>query len=195
MQTNPEPPGQSREPTAARAQDEILRPRKGKWALVLLGSAGFVAGGIWMARSAGSSSDRFWGYFCVAFFGLCLVASLVQFIPGSSFLRLGSEGIAVRVMWRTTLYRWADIERFGVAEFNASHATHRMVGLDFSSTYPHRDSAQTLKKMNRRMTGFEAALPDNYGWDYAELAAHLNRLREQYVKSPNSNEPSLGFFR
>jgi hypothetical protein len=30
------------------------------------------------------------------------------------------------------------------------------------------------------MTGFEAALPDNYGWDYAELATHLNALKQRY---------------
>jgi PH (Pleckstrin Homology) domain-containing protein len=159
--------------------DEILRPRKGKWALVLLGSAAFVATGFWMVTD--SPSERFWGYAGIIFFGLCLVIALIQFIPGSSFLRLTADGITVRAMWRTTFYRWSDIARFGAAEFTTFGARQRFVGLDFSATYPHRDRAQTVKKINRALIGFEGTLPDNYGWDYAELAAHLNRLREQYV--------------
>ena len=163
--------------------DEILRPGKGKWALVLLGSAAFVGIGFWMVSD--SPQQRFWGYAGIVFFGLCAVVALVQFIPGSSFLRVGTDGITLRVMWRTTFYRWSDIERFGATEFSTFGARQRMVGLDFSATYPHRDKAQTVKKINRALTGFEGALPDNYGWDYAELAAHLNRLREQHVGLPD----------
>jgi len=165
-------------------QNETLRPSKGKWALMLLICGGFVAGGSWMARDADSSFERFWGYFCVVFFGLGVVVGIIQFIPNSSFLRIGSEGITVRSMWRTTFYRWSDVERFGVAEFTTHHGLsqrHRLIGLDFSASYPRRDRAQTLKSINRSLTGFEAALPDNYGWDYAKLAAHLNELRDKHV--------------
>ena len=162
-------------------QDEILRPGKGKWAFVLLVGAVFVATGFWMVTD--SPQNRFWAYAGIAFFGLFVLVAFIQFIPGSSFLRLGADGITVRTMWRTTFYRWSDIQRFGVATMSLG-ARQRFVGLDFSATYPHRDKAQTVKKINRALTGFEGALPDNYGWDYAELAAHLNRLREQYVSSP-----------
>ena len=61
-----------------------------------------------------------------------------------------------------------------MAEFTIHHGLsqrHRLIGLDFSASYPRRDRAQTLKSINRSLTGFEAALPDNYGWDYAKLAA------------------------
>ena len=169
---------------APGTHEETLRPRKGKWALILLLCGGFVGGGFWMARDA-DASDRFWGYFNMAFFGLGVLAALVQFVPGSSFLHLGSDGLTVRAMWRTTFYRWSDIERFGVARL--ATASERLIGLEFSASYPRRDRAQTVKKINRKLTGFEAALPDNYGWDYAELAAHLNRLRERYV---SAHEPT-----
>ena len=63
--------------------------------------------------------------------------------------------------------------RFGVAEFSTAHhglsQRRRLIGLDFSASYPRRDRAQTLKSINRSLTGFEAALPDNYGWGYAKL--------------------------
>lgn len=167
--------------------DETLRPRKGKWALMLLLCTAFVGGGFLMVSRPDSSSEKFWGYAGIAFFGLGIVIAIIQFIPGSSFLRLSSDGITVRTMWRSTSYRWSDIERFGVAEFTTSHGgipqRHRLVGLDFSASYPRRDRAQTVKSINRSFTGFEGALPDNYGWDYGELAAHLNRLKQEYVSS------------
>ena len=165
------------------SNDEILRPRKGTWALVLLISAAFVSIGFLVLGDPASSREKFWAYGGIAFFGLCAAVALIQFIPGGSFLRINSDGITVRSMWRTTFYRWSDIERFGVAEFSTGQR-HRLVGLDFSASYPHRDKAQTVKRINRTLTGFEGALPDNYGRDHAELAAHLNRLREQYVNSP-----------
>lgn len=161
--------------------DEIFRPGKGKWALTLLGSAAFVGIGCWMVID--SPQDRFWGYGGIVFFGLGVVVALIQFIPGSSFLRIRADGITVRSMWRTTVYRWSDIERFGVATMSVG-ARQSFVGLDFSATYPHRDKAKKLKNINRALIGFEGMLPDNYGWDYAELAAHLNRLREQHLNSP-----------
>jgi hypothetical protein len=37
--------------------------------------------------------------------------------------------------------------------------------------------------LNRNLTGFEAALPDNYGRSHSELAAYLNTLRARYTAS------------
>src|SRR5262245_1348269 len=94
--------------------DQILRPRKRKWAGMLAGGGAFVGAGFWMVNGADSSSERSLGYVCMLFFGLGVVVSLLQLIPGSSYLRLARDGIIIRSMWRTTFYRWSDIERFGV---------------------------------------------------------------------------------
>ena len=72
--------------------DEILRPRKGTWALVLLIGAAFVSIGLLMVRDPASSRERFWAYGGIVFFGLCAAVALIQFIPGSSFLRISSDG-------------------------------------------------------------------------------------------------------
>lgn len=166
------------------SQDETFRPRKGKWALVLLGSGAFVAGSLLIVSHPESPDERFWGYAGIVFFGLCGVVSFMQLLPGSSYLRLNRDGITICTMWRITFYRWSDIERFGVAEFTTLHGgipqKHRMVGMDFSASFPHRERARAVKSMNRTLTGFEGALPDNYGWDYTELAEHLTQLKEQY---------------
>ena len=156
--------------------DEVFRPGKRKWALVFLICAVFVAIGFWTRGDPGTSSDRFWTDGGIVFFGIGILVSLIQFVPGSSFLRLTSDGITVRVMWRTTSYRWADIERFGVSY-------QGMIGLDFSSSYPERDRFPTLRKICRWSSGFDGALPDNYGWSLAELAAYLNSMRARYTAS------------
>ena len=159
--------------------EQILRPRKRKWALVLLGSVSFVAIGLMMLRDP--DEDRRVTWFCLGFFALCGVVALVQFVPGSSFLQLTPEGFAMRSLWRTKSYRWADIEEFGVAVVNSGHARQKMVGFDFTESYPRGATAQKLMNLNRRLTGYEAAIPDNYGWKYAELAEHLNALKSRFT--------------
>src|SRR5213594_3782394 len=102
-----------------------------------------------MIRSPGSRNG-FFEYGGVAFFGLGAVVSLLQFVPNSSFLRVDPEGLTIRTMWRTTLYRWTDIEEFGVA---GSFGGNRLVGLNFSASYS--GGARKLRAFMRRLTGFE----------------------------------------
>jgi len=151
---------------------EVLRPRKATWALVLLICGGFVAIAVLVLRDPKAAADRIWASFATTFFGLGVLVSLLQFLPGSSFLLLTTEGLTVRTMWRTTSYRWVDIERFGV--------TAQLVGLNFVPAYPRGRMAQALMTLNKTLTGFEAALPDNYGRSRAELAAYLNSLKDRY---------------
>lgn len=165
---------------AATAQEQVLYPSRRTWVLVLLISAGFVAIGVLILRGPLSSSDRTWAWASSAFFGLGVVISIAQLVPGSSFLRLTPDGITVRSMWRSVFYRWSDIERFGVTRRVPGGHQH-LVGMDFAAEYPIGDKERGLMSVNRQVLGFDGALPDNYGWDRAELAAHLNRLRAQYV--------------
>jgi hypothetical protein len=171
----------------AISYDEILRPRKTKWLLVLLVCMAFVVIGLFMLRDPEAAQMRTWVYVGVTFFALGTFASLVQLIPGSSFLRLTSEGLSVRTLWRTTSYQWTDIARFGVGEFTTTHGPfrqrHRLVGLDFASTYPRHRATQALMTVSRKLTGFEGALPDNYGRSHADLAAYLNRLKARFAGS------------
>ena len=124
--------------------------------------------------------DRLFDLGGIVFFGVGGLVALVQFVPNSSFLQVGPDGLTIRTMWRNTFYRWSDIEAFGVAS-----AFHSGIGLNFATTYP---GARKVRALMRRLTGFEGALPDNYGRNCAELADYLNRLREQYLGSPTPTE-------
>ena len=161
---------------------EIYRPSKKTWTLVLLVCVVFVAIGCATIHSSGRR-DRLFDLGGILFFGVGGLVALVQFVPNSSFLQVGPDGLTIRTMWRNTFYRWSDIESFGVTS-----AFHSGVGLNFSSTYT--GGARKLRAFMRNLTGFEGALPDNYGRDCAELAEHLNRLRERYVSSPTPTAPA-----
>ena len=171
------------------ATSEVLRPRKLKWILVLLASAGFVAIGLAMLRDP-DVQPRFMVYLTIGFFGLCGFAALLQLIPGSSLLRLTPDGLTIRAMWRETTYRWSDIERFGVGQFSTIHGPfrqrHRMVGIDFVPGYPRGKIAGQLMRASSGISGFQGALPDNYGRDYQELADYLNQLRARYTRPPDA---------
>ena len=166
------------------ATTEVLHPRKLKWTLVLLASAGFVAIGLAMMRDP-DVQPRFMVYLTIGFFGLCGLAALLQLIPGSSYLRLTPDGLTMRTMWRDTTYRWSDIERFGVGQFATIHGPfrqkHRMIGIDFVPGYPLGGVARQLTRVSSGISGFQGALPDNYGRDYEELAAYLNQLKARYT--------------
>jgi hypothetical protein len=163
--------------------EEILRARKGKWVLVLMVCVAFVVAG-WMVRlRSGELDAAWWSYGGIAFFGLGALVSILQLVPGSSFLRITPEGITVRTVWRARFFRWSDIERFGVAEVSGGMPGTRVVGLDFSASSPWADKMPRLKDLSRKLSGFDGALPDNYGWEHAKLAAHLNELRAKYLGS------------
>ncbi|MHC4136115.1 MAG: STM3941 family protein [Planctomycetota bacterium] len=145
----------------------VLRPSRGKWLLVLIASGLFVAGGWWMIL------DGSWrGWLGVGFFGLCVIASAVVLLPGSAYLRITPGGFNVCSLFRSSTYRWNDIERFQVAR----SGWNRMVAFNFVADF---DRHSTSRKIAAWLAGYEGALPDTYGMSCGELAALLNRYKER----------------
>ncbi|MGH2577536.1 MAG: hypothetical protein ACRDG9_07285 [Actinomycetota bacterium] len=71
---------------------------------LVLGSLAFVAVGIW-----GGSSGSWAGWTAVAFGGLCLVATIVQFIAaGRTVLTLDPDGLAM-IQWGLGPHRGNDV--------------------------------------------------------------------------------------
>jgi hypothetical protein len=166
-------------------EDITLTPSRSKHLLFLMVSAVFTAIGVMvLSRGRSDSFDVWMAWLCIVFFGLCGLVFLVQFFPGSSFLRIRREGFEFRALWRGATFRWSDVEEFGVAEFTVYHSgipqKHRMVGFRLSPSYPRRDKLPRLRRLNEKLMGYEAALPDNYGMKHEELAALLNRKKAEY---------------
>jgi hypothetical protein len=96
--------------------DIVLRPRLGRILLLVLGSAAFVAAGVWML-----DRNRQVGMMSIVFFGACGVVGAVTLIPGAVSLRVGREGFQSCFLFiPRKLVRWSDIDSFAIYTVNRS---------------------------------------------------------------------------
>lgn len=167
-------------PTKSESFEEVYRPRAAKWLGVLLICVGIVGAGWFALGNAPKQFERLIAYGLMTFSGLGAIVAAVPLAPGSSYLRLTAEGITVCSFWRKWSYRWSEIECFGVADIATGRRGLKMVGLNFSESFVGRSPSLALRSINRRLGGFEGALPDNYGWDDQELADYLNELKARF---------------
>ena len=89
-----------------------LCPGKIKWALVMLPSIIFTALGIYIIES--DDTEILIGQILCVMFSLVILWSTLTLWPGSSWLKLGPNGIRNKVIFRKFHYRWSDINRFGI---------------------------------------------------------------------------------
>jgi hypothetical protein len=154
----------------------VLRPSRFRsWALVL-GSAVFVVGGVFMSRDG----ERI-GLWIAGFFALCLLVGVVNALPSASELRLDRRGFVVRTLFRSRTYRWADVACFDVHSLSGT----TLVTLTLHNR-PHTSAARSLLVGN-----FDGALPDTYGQSAVALAALLEDWR---AGSPRPADPREGTF-
>jgi hypothetical protein len=158
----------------------VLRPSRSRsWALVL-GSAVFVVGGVFMSRDG----ERV-GLWIAGFFGLCLLVGVVNALPSASDLRLDRRGFVVRTLFRSRAYRWADIASFSVHSVSGT----TLVTLTLHAR-PQANAAKTLLVGN-----FDGALPDTYGQSAVALAALLEDWRVGSPRPADSREGDFGLLR
>ncbi len=163
-------PGNARDPRLPLT----LRPSPRKWLAVGLASAVLGGGSVLVLRdpTLGPAWEAWIG---LVFFGLGVLISALQLIPGVSELRLERAGFTVRSMGRTHVTAWKDVAEFGVLAH--SQARKAMVGWNYR---PGRGQASRLRKLNAQLLGYEAGLPDTYGMDSGELVALLETLRQRH---------------
>src|SRR5690242_9260050 len=84
-----------------------LQPSRRKWLLILAGSLGFVAIGIWALRR-GTSDELWMMWAATAFFGLCAVVAAAMLLPRAGGLVLDHEGFVMTSLFRSHRTRWKD---------------------------------------------------------------------------------------
>ena len=89
-----------------------LYPSKIKWVLVILVSIGFFALGIYTIES--DDTGILLGQVICVMFSLVILWSTLTLWPGSSWLKIGPEGIRHQVIFRKFNYQWSDINRFEI---------------------------------------------------------------------------------
>ncbi|TYT26086.1 hypothetical protein FZO89_07340 [Luteimonas viscosa] len=147
---------------------ETLRPSPMKWLAMLAICAVFV----WIGLRV-MGTHPLVGWSCIVFFGLCGALAVLNLIPGASALVLDADGFEIVSLFRRSRVRWNDVARFGETRVGLQ----RLVGFDFVDGHAGSDR---LRRVNRNLSGFQAALPDTYGLSANELATRMEaRLAAQ----------------
>ncbi len=146
----------------------VLRPSPWKLLLMLAGSLGFVAIGVFMMPAGEWKS-----WLVIGFFGLCAAVFLAQLLPGASYLKLDRDGFTYAALFRTTTVAWTEVSPFTAGYISAN----RMVKFDLSDARLTADGTRTAAAVARGLTGASGALPDTYGMSADALAELMNRWR------------------
>jgi hypothetical protein len=143
-----------------------LYPSRKKWLVILLVSALFTLGGIWMVRAQAA-----WGWGALIFFGLCTVLSIVMLLPGAAGLKLHVDGFQMTAFFRSHRWRWQDIKKFEPVMITPEHT---VVCFD--------DPAQVASmggKISKSYAGYNSALPDTYGLAPDDLAQLMTQWKSR----------------
>lgn len=139
--------------------------------LLLLGLA-FTAGGVWMIRDGAMA-----GWFVAGFFALCIPVSVIQLIRPAR-LTVDAEGIEFSALHRVHRLRWMDLSEFGTYTIRSGGmAVRKMVGFNYSPEFEGMEKRRSVSKL---LAGFEAGLPDTYGYRAEELAELLSYYHRQW---------------
>ena len=103
-------------------ESTTLYPSKIFWALIILASIGFIALGIYLiagddvipVRGVTTIPGTLFGQILCVIFGLLIFWSVLTLWPGSSWVKIGPDGIRHQVIFRKFHYRWSDINRFEI---------------------------------------------------------------------------------
>jgi hypothetical protein len=146
--------------------------------LVLCGCCAFGLVGWWL-WSRGSSA---W-WTGVAFL-LGVPIAVVQLLPGSTYVELGSRGLVSCVLFRRHCTPWSDIDRFCVAWVGG----RKVVGI----SYRAGAAKAGLRRIARSLSGVEGALP-SCSIDPHDLADKLNAaLAAQQAAAADAPQAARG---
>jgi hypothetical protein len=155
----------------------VLYPSRIRSLAFLLVSVLFVLGGIWL-REDGSVA----AWLTIVVFGLSAAVFSANLLPGSSYLKLTSEGFERRVLFRTHSEAWKNIQRFEA--YRNPTSSSRLVGFFYEPDYASSARGAAGRKISRSMVGVDGALPDTYGMSADELAELMNNWLEDNKPLP-----------
>jgi hypothetical protein len=116
------------------------------------------------------------GVLAVLFCLFGIIIFIIQIIsPNRFYLKLTKEGIEMNSSFRSNLFRWEDIEKFRPGKTHGA----KMIAVDFKPNYLKQKLG---REISMNLSGFEAAIPDNYNVNLEELIVVLERWRKKYSR-------------
>jgi len=144
----------------------VLRGSRARALRLLMISAVFVAAGVLIAID----NHEGLGWLVVAFFGLCLIVAVAQWIRPPTLV-ITAAAFQVRSLGRTWSRDLASCGEFSVSRNPV--ANQSMVVFDHPI-----DAPKKAAKASRAMSGHTGALPDTFGMNANDLAKLLNQTRK-----------------
>ena len=155
----------------------VVRASRARAVLLVLGSAIFVAGGLFLPPSTESSIPRI---LAVGFFGLCGAVGLGMLIAPAR-LEFGPSGIVQKVFWRTSRFAWSDVYDFRPTTIGLAN---KMIGFNYLRS-PAKGSG--LRSLNTALVGAQATLQPGWEMDAQALADMLNAGRERWLSASQAD--------
>jgi hypothetical protein len=155
----------------------VIRSSRITAALMLLICTGFVAIGIWIVRDP--AEDHVAAYLASAFFALGIPLFMWRLVR-PDVLTLTPEGINWRSIFRTSSFRWDEVQDFRPYA-PSGKATSKHVGFDFSASYHAQHGA--LSRTARQLTGVDGSLGGGWELGATDLADLLNNARARWRRS------------
>jgi hypothetical protein len=145
----------------------ILRPNLRRSLLPLLSCAGLVVGALTVRKS-----DPIIGWVGILLFGSGAIVIGLLLLPGSSYLKLDSDGFTVCSLYRAHSTSWYEVDSFQVARI----VGRKFVVFNFSNL--HRGQEFT-RKLSSAIAGYDGGLPEIYELSAEQLAAMMNDWRQR----------------
>lgn len=160
----------SPEPMPAVLEGTVILGARWKAALTILGSAAFVAAGVWMAQGSVPEVALI-AWASILFFGLCLFAGIGQFLWPTRLRLVKAAFIIEAFPWRRRVVSWEDVDEF----FLWRHQSTKVVAFNY---HPGRAPSGFLVQANRAF-GLEGALPTGLRISPERLLELMCRWKEQ----------------
>ena len=111
--------------------------------------------------------------------GICALTSVTFFVLVVSppTLDLDDAGFGIGNPLHRWRFRWTDVGPFVTGPSNVGAAPRTVVYFDIDAAVRSRPGGR-VRRLNRRLTGHDFAIPHTYGQDVYELAALLNASRD-----------------
>jgi hypothetical protein len=150
-----------------------VHPSRGKILLFAAASAFLCALGITTIPN-----DPLLGWVGATLFGLLIPIVLVQALPKSSDFTVSEEGIEFYTVFWKQQYKWAEIERFGICTVGQHGIpVRKKIGFDLVAGYPKYSILRSFQKWR---SGYERILPDDYGFQVADLTHLLAEYHSRF---------------
>lgn len=143
----------------------IIGPTKRKLWFIIPVSILFVAGGIWMIID-----NEPMGWFATSFFGIGSLVFLVQYLPGSTYIKLSRKGFETKTLFRKAFLSWDEVKNFGPV----SVGRNLLVGYDFTEEFK---GTAKMRDFNKGFAGYESLTPAEYEMNAHDLANLMLKLK------------------